>query len=88
MSNVTPLSLKTLASKRRVSDMARSTVAYLDEAARLATERTEKRAQEKVVLDQLQLAFRKVYAVLGPDAAERHVPWVQSIVRETYKREG
>ena len=81
MTNIVDIGTKTLASKRRVSAAMAANVLYMDKA-----EQDQERAREvarlrKMVLDELEMSIRKVYAVLGSHA-ETAVTLVHSKVKE------
>lgn len=81
MSNVVTITAKTLASKRRVSAMADKAVLYLNREHQEQERAREVGRLRKMVLDELEMSIRKVYAVLGTHA-ETAVTLVHSKVKE------
>lgn len=76
---------KSPASKARVSAMATAGILHLDRAKREAARLDERQRLRKIVSAELQMAMRKMYAVMGPEEAERLIPWVQSAVEVEYR---
>ena len=76
---------KSPASKARVGAIATASILYHNRAAREAARLDEKQRQRKIVCNELQMAIRKMYAVMGPEEANKLINWTEAAVEVEYR---
>ena len=70
MSDIIQFRRKTAASKGRVSALAADAIHYLNKTQREEEAKQEKARVRKMVMDDLEMAIKKAFAVLGPIDAQ------------------
>ena len=77
--------VKSPASKARVNAMAATAVLHFSRAAREAAKLEEEQRKRQIVCNNLQFAIRQMYAVMGPEEANKLINWTEAAVEVEYR---